>query len=159
MTLRRAKAADAEVVAAIWNAEIREGVSTFTTVEKTSEQVRAAIEAEAAAFFVAERAGQIVGFATYGAFRGGPGYAGTVEHTVYLTPSARGQGLGRALLGQLEDAAKMAGHHVMVAGVGSENAAGIAFHKTMGFQEVGRLPEVGRKFDLWMDLVLLQKML
>ncbi|MBO9397594.1 N-acetyltransferase [Shimia sp. R9_2] len=159
MTLRRAAASDAEVVAAIWNAEIRDGVSTFTTVEKTSEQVRAAIEAEAAAFFVAERAGQIVGFATYGAFRGGPGYARTVEHTVYLTPSARGQGLGRALLEQLEDGAKSAGYHVMVAGVGSENAAGIVFHKTMGFQEVGRLPEVGRKFDRWMDLVLLQRML
>ena len=159
MNLRAATGADAEAVAAIWNREIREGVSTFTTLEKSVENVRVAIEAEGAVFFVAELNGAVAGFATYGPFRSGPGYARTVEHTVYLAKAARGQGAGRALVAALERAAKAAGHHVMVAGVGSENAAGITFHKSIGFQEVGRLPEVGRKFDRWMDLVLLQKML
>ncbi|MBO9473595.1 N-acetyltransferase [Shimia sp. R10_1] len=157
MRLRTAEISDAEAIAAIWNREIRDGVSTFTTVEKTTEAVRAALEQ--AVFLVAVRNGQVVGFATYGPFRAGPGYLRTVEHTVYLAEAARGQGMGRALLAALELAAKAAGHHVMVAGVGGENTGGIDFHKRMGFEEVGRLPEVGRKFDRWMDLVLLQKML
>jgi phosphinothricin acetyltransferase len=157
--LRAAEARDAEAVAAIWNEEIRSGVSTFTTVEKSEEALSAAFAAEGAVFLVAEQAGQVVGFATYGAFRGGPGYAQTVEHTIYLDVAARGQGLGAALLAALEQAARAAGHHVMVAAVGAENVAALRFHARHGFAEVGRLPEVGRKFDRWMDLVLLQKML
>lgn len=159
MKIRAALGDDAEAIAAIWNLEIREGVSTFTTIEKSVDGVRAAIEAEGAVFFVAEQSGQVVGFATYGPFRAGPGYAHTAEHTVYLAKDARGQGAGRALVEMLVKSAKAAGLRVLVAGVGSENAAGVAFHKRIGFQEVGRMPEVGRKFDRWMDLVLLQKML
>ena len=59
----------------------------------------------------------------------------------------------------LETAAKERGVRVLVAGVGGENSAGIAFRKAMGFVEVGRMPEVGRKFERWIDLVLLQKRL
>jgi len=156
--LRAATAADAGAIAAIWNREIRDGVSTFNTVEKELGALKAAIASEGV-FLVAEEASEVVGFATFGPFRGGPGYAQTMEHTVYLAESARGKGAGRALMAALETAAKERGVHVLVAGVGGENSAGIAFHKAMGFAEVGRMPEVGRKFERWMDLVLLQKRL
>lgn len=158
MEVRVATPDDAEAIAAIWNAEILSGVSTFTTVEKTPQDVARAIKS-AEVFLVAAQGAAVLGFGTYGAFRGGPGYSATVEHTVYLTKGARGCGLGRRLMERLETVARAQGHHVMVAAVGSENAAGVAFHKALGFQQVGRLPQVGRKFDRWMDLILLQKML
>ena len=59
----------------------------------------------------------------------------------------------------LEDHAKAAGVHSLWAGVSAENSAGIAFHRSVGFAEVARLPEVGHKFGRWMDLVLMQKIL
>ncbi len=158
MILRDATAADAEAIAAIWNREIRDGVSTFNTIEKELGAIKGAIASEVV-FLVAEDAGAVVGFATFGPFRGGPGYALTMEHTIYLAETARGTGIGRALMTRLETEAKARGVHVLVAGVGGENSGGIAFHKAMGFAEVGRMPEVGRKFDRWMDLVLLQKLL
>lgn len=158
MILRDATAADARAIAAIWNREIRDGVSTFNTIEKELSALKAAIASEAV-FLVAVDAGAVVGFATFGLFRGGPGYANTMEHTIYLAQAARGKGVGQALMTRLEDEAKARGVHVLVAGVGGENSGGIAFHKAIGFAEVGRLPEVGRKFDRWMDLVLLQKLL
>ncbi len=158
MILRDATSADAGAIAAIWNREIRDGVSTFNTVEKDLGKLKAAIASDAV-YVVAEEGTEVVGFATFGPFRGGPGYVHTMEHTIYLDEVARGKGVGRALMAALEVAAKGRGVHVLVAGVGGENSAGIAFHKAMGFVEVGRMPEVGRKFDRWMDLVLLQKLL
>ena len=99
------------------------------------------------------------GLRLFGPFRSGPGYVQTMEHTIYLAAAARGKGAGRALMEALEAEAKARDVHVLVAGVGGENAAGIAFHMRLDFAEVGRMPQVGQKFDRWMDLVLLQKML
>lgn len=156
--IRAAQALDAAAIAAIWNVEIRDGVSTFTTEEKSTAAVAQAIEG-GQVFLVAQSEARVLGFACLSAFRSGPGYSRTVEHSVYLAADARGQGAGRALLAALAQVAADQGHHVMVAAVGGENASAIGFHKRQGFEEVARMPEVGRKFGRWMDLVLLQKSL
>ena len=162
MILRRAEARDAVAVAAIWNPVIRDTAATFTTQEKTAEGLAADFATRAAEgklFLVAEEAGEILGFATYFQFRNGPGYARTMEHSIILSPAARGRGLGRALMAGIEDHARAAGVHSLWAGVSAENPAGVAFHLSVGFAEVARLPEVGFKFGRWMDLVLMQKIL
>ena len=158
MILRDATGADAGAIATIWNREIRDGVSTFNTIEKELGALKAAIASEAV-FKVVEDADAVLGFATFGPFRGGPGYVHSMEHTIYLAEDARGRGVGRMLMAALQEEARARDIHVLVAGVGSENAAGIAFHTRLGFVEVGRMPQIGRKFGRWMDLVLLQKML
>ena len=110
-------------------------------------------------FFVATQDDQVLGFAKYGQFRGGVGYGKTMEHTVILSADARGRGVGRALMTVVEDHARAGGAHSMFAGVSSENPDGVAFHKTLGYHQVAVLAQVGRKFDRWFDLHLLQKML
>ncbi|HEY9022284.1 GNAT family N-acetyltransferase [Seohaeicola sp. SP36] len=162
MILRPAEARDAPAVAAIWNPVIRETAATFTTLEKTPDGLAADFAVRAAEgklFLLAEEAGELLGFATYFQFRNGPGYARTMEHSIILAPAARGRGVGRALMAALEDHARAAGVHSLWAGVSAENPAGIAFHRSVGFAEVARLPEVGHKFGRWMDLVLMQKIL
>ncbi|WP_412563874.1 N-acetyltransferase family protein [Thalassobius sp. MITS945101] len=160
--IRDACAEDAEAIAAIWNQIIRDTTVTFTTSEKTSASIAADIAARQAAgrgFLVAEHQGTVLGMACYGPFRAGPGYRMTMEHTIYLSEAAKGQGLGRQLLQALERHARTAGHHVLIGAVSGENAAGISFHKALGYAEVGRLPDAGHKFGRFLDMVLLQKTL
>ncbi|MCD1625476.1 MAG: GNAT family N-acetyltransferase [Paracoccaceae bacterium] len=162
MILRTAAVRDAPAVAAIWNPVIRDSAATFTTLEKTPESLVADFATRAAegkVFLLAEDAGEILGFATYFQFRGGPGYARTMEHSVILAPSARGRGVGRTLMRALEEHARAGDVHSLWAGVSAENPGGVAFHNAIGFSEIARLPQVGFKFGRWMDLVLMQKIL
>ncbi|KEO56172.1 GNAT family N-acetyltransferase [Thioclava pacifica] len=161
--IRPARTADLPALLAIWNPIIRDTTVTFSSEQKTPESLERMIATRRAAgreFLVAETgSGTVAGFASYDQFRGGNGYVHAMEHTVILAPEVRGQGLGRALMTALEDHARKAGAHIMMGGVSGENAAGIAFHAAIGYVEAGRVREAGRKFDRWLDLVLMQKLL
>lgn len=160
--IRAATAADAAQIAIIWNGIIRDTLITFNPVEKTVADVAALIAQKdevGHGFLVAEVDGVVMGFATYGQFRGGQGYRHAAEHTIVLADEARGRGLGPRLMEALEDHARGAGMHTLFAGVSAENPAGVAFHKRIGFAELAVLTEVGRKWDRWIDLVLMQKRL
>lgn len=162
MIIREARTGDAGAIAAVLNPVIRETAVTFTTAEKTPEtlaQEIAARQTEGKAYLVAEQDGEILGFATYFQFRGGPGYVRTMEHTIVLDPAAQGRGVGRALMAGLEEHARAAGVHSLWAGVSAENPAGLQFHLKVGFTRIARLPEVGHKSGRYMDLILLQKIL
>ncbi|MBP0481117.1 GNAT family N-acetyltransferase [Sagittula salina] len=159
MRIRPAGPADAPGIAAIWNAIIVDTAATFTTQTKTEAGLIADMTQRGAAFQVAEDAGRVLGFATYGQFRGGPGYAHTMEHSIQLAAEARGRGTGRALMTALEDVARAQGVHSLWAGVSGENPGGVTFHRRIGYAEIARLPQVGFKFGRWMDLILLQKIL
>lgn len=159
--IRAATPADAPAIAALWNVVIADSAATFNSQTYDPAAIARLVEDRAAlghATLVADT-GTILGFATYARFRSGIGYAHTMEHTIHLDPAAQGRGLGRALMAALEDHAARAGAHSMIAGVTGENAAGRAFHARLGYAEIARLPEVGRKFGRWMDLILMQKML
>lgn len=159
MSVRRAVAADAGAIAAIWNAIIRDTLATFTTELKDAAALAEVIQAAPERWHVAEAGGQVLGFACYFQFRGGPGYRHAMEYTVHLEGAARGQGLGRALLAAVEAAARQEGAHTLYGGVSGANPEGQAFHERAGFQRLAVLPEVGRKADRWLDLHLYQKFL
>lgn len=156
--IRPATPADAPAIAAIWNAVIRDSLATFSTLEKDPATLAAQIAA-GTPWWVACVNDAVQGHATYGQFRGGPGYAYSMEHSIHLYSSAKGLGLGRALMAALEAHARAQGVHVMVAGVSSENAEGQAFHARLGYAECGRILQAGHKWGRWLDLVLMQKIL
>ena len=160
--IREATAADAESVATLWNHFILETLVTFNSARKTVDEVASTITARRMSghgFLVAENQGRLDGFATYGQFRSGVGYSRTMEHTILLDEAARGRGLGRVLMTAIEDHAHRSGVHSIFAGVSSGNPAGRAFHLAMGYAEVAVLREVGLKWDRWLDLHLMQKIL
>ncbi len=157
--IRAAEPKDATAIAALWNWMINETLATFTTKEKSEQDIVEMIDGRPDLFLVAAHNDVLEGFATCGTFRSGPGYAATAEHTVIVSPETHGTGHGRSLLTALETEARELGKHVMVGAISSANPVAIAFHSAMGYVEVGRLPEVGRKAGRWLDLVLMQKTL
>ena len=158
MRIRGARPDDAKALAAIWNVMIRETLFTFTVEEKSPDGIAAMINDRPDGFWVAD-AGGLIGFVTYGQFRAGPGYAASVEHSIVLTKVAQGRGIGRALMTKAFNSAAQQGCHVMMAAISGANPEAVVFHDALGFLPVGRLPEVGRKHDQWIDLILMQKML
>ncbi len=160
--IRPAHPNDAAPLAALWNPWIRDTLVTFNPTEKSPADVAALIGDRTAAghaFLVAEDSGTLLGFATYGQFRGGLGYVRSMEHTIILTPAAHGKGIARALLTAAEDHARSAGAHQMIGGVTGENLTGRDFHLAMGYRLVGTVPQAGYKFGRYIDLLLMQKIL
>lgn len=160
--IRAATPEDSPAILAFWNPVIAETTITFSPTLHSAESLGALILARQAAgraFLVAESAGEVTGFVTYDQFRKGLGYAAAMEHTIILAPAARGRGLGRALIRAMEDHARAAGAHLMVGGISGENAPGLAFHAAVGYVEAGRVAQAGRKFERFIDLVLMQKLL
>lgn len=99
--------------------------------------------------------GTVVGFAAYERFRDLPGYDLTVEHSVYTAPGHEHEGIGRALMTELIQRARDAGLHAMVGVIDADNVTSLLFHERLGFTPCGILPQVGRKFDRWLDVALL----
>jgi phosphinothricin acetyltransferase len=108
---------------------------------------------------VAEFDSEVIGFGTYGTFREKIGYQFKVEHSIYVSESHIGKGVGKLVLSHLISTAKTDGYHVMIGAVDAENKDSIAFHEKFGFTVSGTISEVGFKFDRWLDLVLMQLIL
>ncbi len=159
--IRNARLTDATRIAEIWNEVIRCSTATFESVEKSPDEVAELIAAKDRVnhpFLVSVGQG-VDGFATYGQFRPGSGYTGTMEHTIHLVPKVRRQGRGTILIRELERYARDNGVHPMIAAISGENVDAARFHTAMGYQTIASLPKVGRKFGRWFDLLLMQQML
>jgi len=163
--IRDAVLGDMPAVRDLYNALIPTTTVAWTETEQALAEREAWFERQQRRGFpvlVAERNATVIGFTSYADFRGGgvwPGYRHTVEHTIHVRESAWGLGVGRALLRELEERAKSAGVHVMVAAIDGANIESIRFHERLGYTIVARMPEVGRKFDRWLELVLMQRIL
>mgnify|MGYP002631904784 CR=1 FL=1 len=111
-------------------------------------------------YLVALLDGVVVGYAYAGAYRPRPAYRNTVEHSIYVDDAARRAGIGKALMLALIDTCTALGFRQMIAIIGdSRNLQSIEFHEQMGFVHVGRVKDIGYKFDRWMDQVIMQRAL
>lgn len=153
--IRRATQDDAAALAALWNPWITDTAITFAATAKTPADMAHMI-ATRPAFFTTH---DLQGFATYGQFRSGDGYATCMEHSIILGPNARGQGLGALLLHAVESHARAHGAHQMIAAISGENPAAIRFHARQGYRQTAVIEQAGRKFDRFIHLVLMQKFL
>ena len=171
MIIRDATTVDIPAITALYNANIPTSTIAWTEILQTVDERAAWFDRQAEDSFpvlVAESSdtdtnsegAPVVGFASYGHFRGAgvwPGYRFTVEHTIHVREDHWGRGVGRSLLEALVDRSRSAGLHVMVGAIDGDNASSIDFHRRLGFEEVARMPEVGSKFGRWLDLVLMQR--
>jgi len=157
--LRTATAADLPTIAAIYNDAVLTSVATFDVEPQPPELFAARVASNRPGdhVVVAEVDGRVVGMAYAATYRARPAYDGTRETSVYLAADARGRGLGRALYDELLRRVDADGIHTCLAVIAEPNAASQALHTALGFERVGTLREVGRKFDRWVDTTWWQR--
>ncbi len=173
MRIRRAELGDARAIGSIYNHEVVTSIATFDIVPWTTSDERSWLErhqgAHPAVVAVAEPRSEhdllgahgeaVLGFGALSPYRERPGYATTVEDSVYVDARHRKAGIGRAILEELIRLASAHGFHTIIARIGGRNEASIALHRACGFEWVGVEREVGRKHGVWLDVVELQRML
>lgn len=160
--IRPAGSDDLEAMLAIYNDAIINTTAVYDYQPRAADAQRQWFETKQAQrlpVLVAIDNATIVGFGSFGPFRPWPAYQYTVENSLYVDSAFRRKGAGTALLASLVTAAQTAGYHAMVAGIDATNEASLALHRKAGFEPVAHFREVGWKFDRWLDLVFMEKML
>lgn len=157
--IQEAKEIHLEKIREIWNHEILNSTSIFEEkpidlIEVTSWYKNR--KSNGFPIFVALYNQQVVAYASYGPFREKSGYQITVEHSIYVDPNHRGNGSGRLLMRKLLQSAKEQGFKNVIAVIDASNYKSIRFHEKFGFIESGRLERIARKFDSYLDAVILQ---
>ena len=160
-SIRLAARDDAEIINSIQNHYVVYSTATFLTEPLTLEQRLAWLEGRSQAHpvVVAQAGDSVVGWGSLEVFRGRPAYRHTAEFSIYVHNGWHRRGIGRAILADLLTRARALGHHTLVGGCCSESTAIIALLEASGFSRVARFREVGRKFDRWLDVVFLQRLL
>ena len=159
--LRLATLDDAEAIRAIYNEEVLTSTVTFDLVPRTVEEQRAWLSARSGAHsaIVVELGGEVAGFASLSPWKEKHAYRTSVEDSVYVHRDHHRRGLGRLLLTHLLDVAAQSGFHAVFARIVGGHDASMALHAELGFEQIGVEREVGRKFNRWLDVVLMEKIL
>ena len=151
--VRSAAEADLSAIGRIYGHAVRSSVATFDLIDPPEGYWRTKLDSSEPGdhVLVVEDDDEVLGFAYSSAFRPRPAYARTRETSIYLAPDAVGRRLGRLTYSTLISRLRADRMHCAVAVVAEPNPASIGLHDALGFELVGTLREVGRKFDRWVD--------
>ena len=148
-------------VVAIYAAGIATGHATFESEPPTWDAFdRAKLPSHR--LVVVEPDGRVLAWAAVSAVSDRCTYAGVVEHSVYVDPSAQGRGIGRLLLDALIASTEAAGIWTIQSGVFGENNASLRLHRAAGFDIVGIRRRLGRmsygpQAGRWRDVIMLER--
>jgi phosphinothricin acetyltransferase len=161
IAIRRAEFADVEAITEIYNEAIQTTTATFDTEPKTIEDRRRWFQSHGERYpvLVALLDTTVVGWACLGKWSDRSAYDGTAETTFYVSSQHRGKGIGRLLKEEIIEEARRLGFHSLIARVAEGSEESLHLNLAFGFEKVGTLKEVGRKFDRLLDVHILQKML
>ncbi len=153
--IRPVKPTDWPAIAAIYQQGIDTGDATLETQAPTPEKMASSyLETPQ---LVAERAGEVVGYALLTAVSGRCVYTGVAEVSLYVSAACRGEGIGRQLLSQIIWESEQHGLWTLQAGIFPENKASVAVHSQCGFREVGYRERIGQRNGQWRDVLLFER--
>jgi phosphinothricin acetyltransferase len=161
ISIRHAEERDAEAIRSIYNYEVEHETATFDLVPRSLDHQLEWQRARTGAFcvYVAELDGEVVGFGALSPYKERAAYRTSVEDSVYVRRDLGRLGIGRAMLSHLLEAAENGGFHAVMARITTLSEGSIALHEALGFQLVGIERQIGRKFNKWLDVALMQCLL
>ena len=163
VSLRLASVDDAEAIRSIYNYEVVHTTATFDLVPRSLTDQREWLAARSGAFStivaVDDVSGDVLGFASLSPYKERAAYRTSVEDSVYVRRDTHGRGIGKLLVNHVLDLAADSGFHAVLARIEASGMASRALHASCGFQMVGIEREVGRKFNRWLDVALMECLL
>lgn len=161
--VRTAALTDAAALAEIYNREVTSSTATFDLVERSIDDQRRWLADRSGAFAaivaVDATTQEVVGFASLSPYKERAAYRTTVENSVYVAREHGGRGIGRLLMEHLIATARESGFHSIIARIEATGVASRGLHTACGFELVGVERQVGRKFNRWLDVAVMQLML
>lgn len=156
-TIRRATAADAERIQAIYAPIVRDTAISFEAVVPDVAEIRRRIEAleDRYPWLVFEADRDVLGYAYASSHRTREAYRWCVELAVYVDDNHHKRGIGRALYSALFDLLRRQGFVNAYAGITLPNASSLALHQSLGFEPFGTYRRIGFKLGQWHDVAWL----
>jgi phosphinothricin acetyltransferase len=157
-TTRPMTVADADAVLRIYQTGLDSGLASYETVAPSWPAFDAARLPRHR--YVAVVGAEVVGWVAVCAVSTRPVYAGVVEHSVYVDPSAHGRGIGTRLLRAIIESTEADGIWTIQSGVFPENTASLRMHEKAGFRVIGVRHHPGRHQrpgGRWRDVVLIER--
>lgn len=156
--LRPVKLSDAGMINDIYTHFINDTTVSFETEPLTLEQMTRRVEELSSRYpyFVYEEDGEVIGYCYVHDWKERAAYSGTMETTIYIRPGHHGKGIGKEMMDWLIRACRERGYRELIACITAENEESIAFHEHLGFTQVSRFRNVGRKFGRLLDVVDMQ---
>ena len=159
INLLRASTDHLEAITDIYNEAVLTTTATFDTEPISIDEQRIWFgehDDEKFPIFIAEKSGKVIGWASLSRWSGRCAYSETAEISVYIKDGYRGKGIGTKLISKVLDEGMKAGIHTVLARIADGSEASIRLHKNAGFEYVGVMREVGKKFGKRLDVHLLQ---
>lgn len=162
LQIRPAQLSDCQAISSLYNYYVENSTATFALepeelVEREA-WLRQHLE-HCLPVIVAELDNQVVAFASLSFYHQRCAYRQTVEASIYVDHDFLSRGYGRLLMKELMELAEKAGFHAVLGLICSENTASIKLMLDFGFFEAGCLKQVGKKYDRWLDVAILEKIL
>jgi phosphinothricin acetyltransferase len=161
MIIRKATLGDLEGITEIYNEAIKKTVATFDTETKKIKEQKEWFESHGQRYpiIVAEEDNRIIGWSALSKYSTRCAYSGTVELSLYVKEEYQRKGIGKSLMKRIIEEGKKSSLHIILARITDGNKTSIHLHEILGFEHVGILKEVGYKFDKYLDVYLMQKIL
>lgn len=159
LTARPARREDAAAIAEIYSQGIADRIATFETEPRAAADIAPWFDSAYAFVAVADRAGEVVGYAVAHPYADRCCYRGIGEFSVYVRRSHRGQGVGRAAMTALIEAARAKGLWKLLSRVFPQNRASLALLRSLGFNEIGVHEKHGKLDGVWMDTVIVERLI
>ena len=161
VTIRNATTADLGAINDIYNRYVRHCSCTYQEKPETPKERRQWFRhhGERHPVIVAEVNGRVIGWGSLSTYHARSAYRYTVENSVYVHHRHHRRGIGSLLLQDLITRARGLGYRAIIAGIDAEQTGSVALHAKFGFKEVGRLKQVGFKFNRWLDVIYMELLL
>lgn len=161
LTIRPARREDASALLAIYAPYITDSTVSFELTVPTEAEFAARIEqiSQSYPYLVCEADGEIAGYAYAAPFAERAAYQHSADLSLYIAPNYKRRGIGRMLYDALFEALRRQGVHMVYAVITGENEDSLRMHTALGFSEVGHIHQAGYKFNRWIDVIWMEKML